>query len=426
MQASKNNLSDTKVKLTITASPDELQKAKEQALKRLGKGIKVPGFREGKAPLNLVENHLAASQLQAEFLDLAINDLYIDAASTNKLRPVTQPDIKIIKFVPFDTLEIAAEVEVIGSITLPDYKKLNVKKQAVNVTVKDVDETIRQLMYRDADKKEIDKPARQEDEVLIDFSGKDTKTGEVINGASGKDYPLWLGSGTFIPGFEEHLIGQKPGSEKSFDLIFPKDYGLKLLQNRKVTFSVTIKKVLEVKLPALDKDLAAKVGPFKTVAELKTDIEKQLLAEKQSQADRIYENDLVQKLAEGTKVAIPDSLVDDQLKMIEKDELQNLTYRGQTWQEFLDSEGLNEEGYFKRERPQAELRVKAGLALAEVAEAEDIKVTRTELENRLEALKKQYADSQLQAELDKPESRQNIFNRIVTEKTVNKLIELNK
>jgi trigger factor len=183
--------------------------------------------------------------------------------------------------------------------------------------------------------------------------------------------------------------------------------------------------VLEVKLPVVDNDFAAKVGPFKTVAELKTDIEKQLLAEKQSQADRKYENDLVQKLAEGTKVAIPDSLIDEQLEMIEKDERQNLTYRGRTWQEFLDSEDLDEEGYLKKERPQAELRVKAGLALAEVAEAENIKVTREELESRLELLKKQYTDSQLIAELDKPESRQNIFNRIVTEKTVNKLIELN-
>jgi len=425
MQATKNILSDTKVKLTITADKGELQKAKEQALKRLGKAIKVPGFREGKAPLNLVEKHLPASQLQSEFLDLAINELYIEAATTNKLRPVTQPEIKIIKFVPFDTLEISTEVEVIGNITLSDYKKLDIKKQAVSVSAKDVDETIRQLMYRDAGKKEVDKTARKGDEVLIDFSGKDAKSGEVINGASGKDYPLWLGSDTFIPGFEDYLIGQKPGSEKSFDLTFPKDYGLKVLQNRKVTFSVTVKKVLEVKLPVVDNDFAAKVGPFKTVAELKTDIEKQLLAEKQSQADRKYENDLVQKLAEGTKVAIPDSLIDEQLEMIEKDERQNLTYRGRTWQEFLDSEDLDEEGYLKKERPQAELRVKAGLALAEVAEAENIKVTREELESRLELLKKQYTDSQLIAELDKPESRQNIFNRIVTEKTVNKLIELN-
>jgi trigger factor len=327
--------------------------------------------------------------------------------------------------VPFDTLEISTEVEVIGNITLSDYKKLDIKKQAVSVSAKDVDETIRQLMYRDAGKKEVDKTARKGDEVLIDFSGKDAKSGEVINGASGKDYPLWLGSDTFIPGFEDYLIGQKPGSEKSFDLTFPKDYGLKVLQNRKVTFSVTVKKVLEVKLPVVDNDFAAKVGPFKTVAELKTDIEKQLLAEKQSQADRKYENDLVQKLAEGTKVAIPDSLIDEQLEMIEKDERQNLTYRGRTWQEFLDSEDLDEGGYLKKERPQAELRVKAGLALAEVAEAENIKVTREELESRLELLKKQYTDSQLIAELDKPESRQNIFNRIVTEKTVNKLIELN-
>jgi trigger factor len=221
------------------------------------------------------------------------------------------------------------------------------------------------------------------------------------------------------------MLGLKAGENKTFDITFPKDYGLKVLQNRKVSFTVTVKKVNEVTLPKLDDKFAAKVGPFKTISELKGDMRKQLQAERQNQAERKYENELVQKLAEVTKVAIPDALIDEQLASLENDERQNLIYRGTTWDEFLKGEGLTEEEYRKRERPNAELRVRASLALAEVAEKENVDVSRDELDKRLFQLKQQYIGSQMEAELDKPESRQNILNNLVTEKTVALLVGYN-
>jgi trigger factor len=337
------------------------------------------------------------------------------------VRPVAQPEVNITKFVPFTTLEVEAKVAAVGKIKLPDYKNIKLAKKPVEVTAKDVNEVIAQLRERAAEKTEVKRAAKNGDEVMIDFVGTDAKTKESVSGADGKDYPLMLGSNSFIPGFEANLIGLKPGEEKTFTLEFPSNYGVKALQNRKVTFKVTVKKVNELKQPELDDAFAAKMGPVKTVAELKADIKKQLTAEKQQRADRDYENELIKKLAEKTEAVIPKALVDEELDRLENQEKQNLAYRGQTWQEHLKDEGLSEEQHREQKRPDAETRVKAGLMLSEIAEAEGLQVTPEELEIRMQLIKGQYQDPAMQAELSKPEARREIASGLLTEKTINKL-----
>jgi len=418
MQVSKKNLSDTTVQFTITGDAETLQRIKAETVQALAKNVKVQGFREGKAPAHLVEKQLNPETLQTEFLERAINRLYTDAATKEKLRPVAQPQVKITKYVPFDTLEFEAEVEALGEIKLPDYKKLNVAKKTPKVTAKDVDEVIAQLQKREAEKKEVTRAAKTGDEVWIDFVGTDAKTGDAINGADGKDYPLLLGSNTFIPGFEDHIVGIKPGEEKTFTVKFPKDYGVKALQSKDVTFKVTAKKIEELTEPKADDKLAAKVGPFKTIAELKEDVKKQLLTEQEYQADREYVDELIMAIAKDTKVAIPKTLIDEQLDRMELDEKQNLLYRGQTWEEHLKEEGVTAEEHRKRNKADAELRVKAGLVLTEIADREKVTVTPEDVEVRLQLLKGQYPDPKMQAELDKPETRQELASRLISEKTV--------
>lgn len=422
MQVSKKNLSDTKVQLVLEADAAQLKAVKDQTLKHLAEGLKLPGFRPGKAPAGLVEKSVDQGRLQTEFIEQAMNLMYVDALKEHNLRPVAQPSVKIKKFVPFDTLEIELDVEVVGDITLPDYKKVKLAKKAVKVTAKDVDEVIAQLKVREAEKKDVDRAAKDGDQVEIDFKGVDAKTKEAINGADGKGYPLGLGSNTFIPGFEANLTGMKAGDEKTFVLTFPKDYGVKTLQNRKVEFTVTVNKVQEVVEPKLDDAFAAKVGPFKTVDELKADVKKQLQTEKEYQANREYTDELLTKITADAKVAIPDALIDEQVERLANEQKQNILYRGQTWNEFLESQDLTEEAYHKKIRPDAELRVKAGLVLGEIAEAEKITVTPEELEVRMQLLKGQYPDKAMQAELDKPEARREIASRMVSEKTVDKLV----
>lgn len=423
MQISKKNLSDTKLQLTLTADDKQMDKYKQEVLRSLSKNTSVAGFRQGKAPLNLVEKHTDRQKLQMEFLDLTLNQMYANAVEQEKLRPVSSPEVKIKKFVPFSQLEAEYEVEVVGEVKLPNYKTIKLVKPKVSVTDKEVEEVLNQLKQREAEKKDVERAAKDGDQVWIDFTGVDAESGEPIKGADGKDYPLLLGSNAFIPGFETNLVGQKPGEEKQFTITFPKDYSVRSLQNRKVTFAVTLKKVQEIAEPTVDDKFASKVGPFKSVAELKDDIKKELKYRKQTEADQRYVDDLVSKIAEKSEVAVPDQLVNEQLDQLMRDQRQNLMYRGQTWENFLEAEGLSEEKYREKLRPKALQRVKAGLVLSEIAEAEGIKVTNEELDAQLEALRQNYPDPKMREELNKPEARRNIASRIITEKTISALTD---
>jgi trigger factor len=361
--------------------------------------------------------------LQTDFLDAMVNQMYVQAITEHKLRPVNRPDVSITKFVPFTTLEVVAEVEVIGKITLPDYKKIKLAKPVVKVEAKDVDEVLQNLAARGAERKDVDRAAKDGDEVTIDFTGVDAKTKEPIAGADGKDYPLVLGSNSFIPGFEEELIGLKAGDEKTFDIVFPKDYGTQTLQNRKVTFSVTLKKITELVKLKLDDAFAATVGPFKTLTELKADIKKQVQADRQQQAQRDYESELLGQIAEKTKADIPGILIEEEIDRAEADEKQNLMYRGQTWEEHLKEEGVTAEQHRDKQRPAAQARVTAGLVLGEVADLEGIEVSEEEVDLRMKLLSGQYTDAAMQAELSKPEARRDITSRMLTEKTIAKLTD---
>lgn len=418
----KKTLKSTTATLSIIATDKELNPIKDHVLTHFQDRVKIPGFRAGKAPLNMVEKHVDQTVFQSEFLEEAISMLYSEAVRDNDLRVVSRPEIKLSKFVPYTTLEFTAEVPVVGEITLGDYKKLKVARPKVEVSADDVKDVIESLRTRMAEKKDVDRAAKDTDQVWIDFSGVDEK-GEPVKGADGKDYPLVLGSNTFIPGFEPNLVGLKAGDEKTFTLTFPKDYGVKALANRKVTFTVTVTKVQEVVKPKVDDEFAAKVGPFKTAAELKADIKKQVGIERQNQADRDYESEVVKKLSDKSKVEIPEVLVDEQIERMMQELQQNLMYRGQTIQEFLEQEGKTEQQYRDQElKPQATERVKAGLVLAEVADQEKIQVTPQEVDIRIQVLKGQYQDQAMQAELDKPENRRDITSRLLTEKTLAKLV----
>jgi trigger factor len=421
MKVQREQVEPTKVKLTISADQAAIDVVKQAVLVQLSRDVKVPGFRPGKAPAAMIEKQLDATRLQTEFLDQAINQWYVQAVEQQKLRPVAPPSIALTKFVPYSTVEFTAEVEVVGDITLANYKNIKLTPTKPEVTAKDVSSVLDNLRERAATKQTVERAAKMSDQVTIDFKGTDAKTKQPIDGADGTEYPLVLGSGSFIPGFEDQLIGLKTGDKKSFDLAFPKDYNAAALQNRKVIFAVTVTKVEQMNPAKLDDAFAASIGPFKTLAELKADIKKQLRAEKQQEADRAYDNDLLQKIAEKSTVAIPKSLVDEEISRIEEEEKRNIVYRGQTWQEHLDAEKLTAEAHSEKQRPSAELRVKAGLVLGQIAEAEKITVSPEDLEVRIQLLKGQYPDQAMQTELDKPENRRDILSRLLTEKTLEKL-----
>lgn len=411
----------TSAVLTVKADKAELEEVRRDVLKKLGKDVKVSGFRTGRVPPEVVEKNINQQLYQQEFIEEVVQRLYPKAAQEHNLRPVDRPELAIKSFVPFTELTFEAKVAVLGEVKLPDYKKIKLERKTAEVTKKEVDEVIENLLTQSAEKKSVKRTAKNGDQVLIDFAGKDTD-GKAIKGADGKDYPLVLGSKTFIPGFEDNLEGKKAGDETTFDVIFPKDYGVSTLAGEKVTFTVSIKDVKEVVKPKLDDAFAKTVGPVESVDQLRKDIEKELQIEKQRQSDTQYESELVRKITKDTKLDIPQALIDDQIGRMMDELKQNLTYRGQTIKEFLELKGTTEEDYKKKElAEQAEERVKASIVLSEISEKENIQVTPEELEMRMQVLKGQYQDPQMQQELDKPESRHNIASRMLSEKTVAQL-----
>jgi trigger factor len=422
MQVKRTNTSDTEINLVITATPAELQTLKKHVLTHFRSRVKLAGFREGKAPLELIEKNVDQAQFQTEFLEEAVQNLYVQTIDNEKIRPVDRPQVQLKKFVPFTDLEFEVNVAVVGDVKLPDYKRIKKAKDDIKITEKDVDDVIQALQKRLAERKDVDRAAGANDQVWIDFKGVDAK-GEPVKGADGKDYPLILGSNTFIPGFEENIIGMSIGEQKTFALTFPKDYSVKALANKKVTFTVTVTKVQEIIEPKVDDEFAAKAGPFKTLKALREDIKKQVESERQYEADRNYEAELIREITAKSAVAMPLQLIDEQIERTVRELKQNVAYRGMTWQEYLDAEGKSEEDYLNEiVRPQAEERLKASLVLSEIAEKEDVIVTSEELEVRMQILKGQYKDASMQVELEKPESRREIASRMLTEKTIAKIV----
>ncbi len=425
MKSTLTKTDDTNVTVNIVAEAKELADIKASTLRRLGKDLQVPGFREGKAPADMVEKHINHDLLLNEFLDDAMSRLYAAASEQLKLRPVTQPKVEMKKFVPFTDLEFAVSTQVIPPITLGDYKKLKAAVDPVNVTDADIDEVIHNLQLRMATKEDVERAAKDGDQVWIDFDGKDAK-GEAIAGASGKDYPLALGSNTFIPGFESNLVGVKAGDKKEFTLEFPKDYGVKALQGKKVTFNVTVNKVQEVTLPEVDDKLAAEAGPFKTVDELRTDISKQLETEQQTKATQALQNQLIEDLISKSTVSLPETILEGYEQDLMTDLHQNLMYRGITYEEYLKQTEQTEEEHKKSEiTPLAEKRAKAGIIMTEVADAEGLTVTPEEVETRITLLKGQYKDDKMQEQLNSEEAKRDIAAQLLSEKTIQRLIDLN-
>lgn len=418
MQVQRTDLEPTKVKFLIKADKKEITSAKELALKHLSPQVKVAGFREGHVPLAVVERNVDQNALQSEVIEHTINNLYASTARQENIRPVANPEISIKKFVPYAELEFEAVVPVVGKIKLADYKKIKLAKNPVKVTVKEVDEVIDTIRTRTAQRKEVKRASKANDELVIDFKGTDAKTKEPINGAEAKDQPITLGSNAFIPGFETELLGLKAGESKTFTITFPKDYQVELLKGKKAIFEVTVNKVQELVLPELDDNFAAATGPFKNVKEFKEDVKKQITLEKNNEENARFETELLEKIAEKTDIEIPEILIDEHVERIEEEEKRNLMYRGQTWEEHLKEEGVSEQEHKQQKRPTALLRVKIGIILAEVSEREKIEVKKEEVEARLQAMKEQYRDPQAQAELDKPEALRDIDSRIRTEKVL--------
>lgn len=426
MKTTVKNLSDTKVELTIVLGETELKAAELVALNKLAKTVKVPGFRAGKVPASVAAKNVNPEALAEQTLEDALSKAVAEAYTAEGIQALDRPAVEIKKYVPGSELEFTAEAEILPKITLGDYRALKATKGKATITAKDVDEVIERMRTGMAEKKSVERAAKDGDETVIDFVGK--KDGVAFDGGTGTDYDLVLGSNSFIPGFEEAIVGKKAGETFDIPLKFPADYHVADLKGADVVFTTTLKEVKELVPPALTDEFAASTGPFKTVDELKADIKKELTAQKEREVTDKFKDELVKQLIDTSKVPAPEILVKDQEESIERDMIQNLTYQGVSLDQYLaNKDFLTREVWLDKEvRPAAESRVKAGLALAELSKVEKITATEKELDEHVELYKKQYANNpEAVKQFATPEARRDIANRLLTEKTVDKLVELN-
>lgn len=426
MKATVKNISETRVIVTVTVDATELEAAEQVALKKLSKEVKVDGFRKGHVPLAIVKKNVDPNALAQEMLENALSKGVADAFIGNNLQALERPEVEVKKFVPGDVLEFTAEGDVLPKVTLGDYKKLKITKPEINVTKADIDEVIERMQKGFAEKKETKNAAKDGDETVIDFVGK--QDGVAFEGGTGNDYPLTLGSNSFIPGFEDALVGLKAGDKKDIELTFPKDYHAKNLAGAKVVFETTVKKVNAVTLPELNDEFAAKAGPFTSMKELKDDIKREITAQREREGEDKLKDDAVKQLVAKSKVSVPAVLREDQIKSIEQDLQQNLMYQGMSLEQYFESRGFaDREAWVKGEATEAaDNRIKAGLVLAELSKELKIEATADELAEHINMYKDRYKNNPDMAKrFDEPEAQREVANRLITEKTVDELMKLN-
>ena len=426
MKTKLKKLDGSRVELTATLDADDLKKAGDLAVEELAKEVRVEGFRKGKVPMEVAKRFIPENDLDAKTMDLSVRMTVVAAFEQEKQMPLLRPEISITKFVPGEMLEYVATVEVVPEVTLGDWKNLGVKRETAKIEEKDIKGVLDNIAKSFSEKKAIKRAAKLGDEVIIDFVGK--KDGVAFPGGSADNYPLLLGSGNFIPGFEDGIVGHEPGDKFDLELTFPKDYGVDDLAGVKTVFSVLLKQVNEVTMPKIDDELAKKVGPFKDLKALKEDIKKNLALQTEERLDGKFKDDLIKALVKKSKIgAIPDILINDQMHGIRDNLERNAKTQGLSAEEYLKRGGETMESWEKQAKKVAEENVKASLCLQTLAVTEKVTVDDKLVEAKIAELKDVYRKSpDALKNLKDPAVKQDIKNRLIIEATVEKLAKANK
>lgn len=390
MKVTVENGENQQVTLTIEVEAAEVNKAVEQACKRLANRVSIPGFRKGKAPRMIVERHVGKDAVLQEAFDIVAPKALSKAFDEQKIDPVTRPSVDIETLEEGKDLVFKATVTPRPEVKLGDYKGLNVPKNEVNITDEDVEKQLK--TFQDRQGKLVDAPEGAEvkdgDFTTLDFKG--FVDGEAFDGGEGKDYPLQIGSNSFIPGFEDQLVGAKIGEECDVNVKFPEEYHAKELAGKDATFKCTIRSIKTKELPAIDDELAKKVSKFETLDELKADIRKNL----EENAERTAENDqksaAIEMATNNITVDIPAVMIDNRVTAMIQEMAMRLEQQGMKLEQYLQYAGTDIAKLREQYRETAEKNVKTDLMLEEVAKAEDIKVEAKDLDEEVAAMAAAY------------------------------------
>jgi len=382
-------------KLTIEVSAEEFEKALQAAYLKQRKNISVPGFRKGKVPRQMIEKMYGAAIFYDDAANALIPDAYAKAYDECELDIVSQPTIDVVQIEKGKAFIFTAEVATKPEVTLGEYKGLKVDKVSNRVTAKEIDAKLEEEQKKNARTVAVlDRAVEDGDEVVLDFEG--FVDGVAFEGGKGENYPLTIGSGSFIPGFEEQLIGAEAEKEVEVNVTFPEEYHSADLAGKAATFKCTVHEIKVKELPELDDDFAAEVSEFDTLDEYKADIKAKIKEQKIADGNRQKEDQAVEKAVANATMEIPQAMIDTQANQMAQEFAQRLQSQGLTMEQYFQFTGLTTEKMLEDLKPQAVKRIETRLVLEAIVKAENIEISEEKFEAELVKMAESY-----QMEVDK-------------------------
>ncbi|MBO5487373.1 MAG: trigger factor [Eubacterium sp.] len=389
------NLEKSMAKITITVSAEDFEAGMVKSYNKNKKSINVQGFRRGKAPRKMIEKLYGPEIFYEDAANFVIPDAYEAAAKECGLEIVSRPEIDVVDIGKDKEFVFTATVAVKPEVTLGDYKGLEVEKKEVKIMAADVNAELERVREQNSRMITVDdRGIKKDDTATIDFEG--FVDGEPFQGGKGTDYPLVIGSHSFIDTFEDQLVGKKVGEEVEVNVTFPEEYHEESLKGKPALFKVTIKEIKKKELPKLDDEFASEVSEFETLKEYKASVKKSLTERKKAEAKREKESAVVEKAVENATVEMPAPMVDEQVQQMVQEFAGRLSQQGLNIDQYMQMTGMTPDMLMSQMRPEAEKRIKTRLTLEAIVKAENIKATAKDIDKELENMAQMY-----QMEVDK-------------------------
>ncbi|RZT00667.1 trigger factor [Cuneatibacter caecimuris] len=416
-------LEKSMAKLTIEASAEEFEAAVEKAYQKNKNKINVQGFRKGKAPRKVIEKMYGTGVFYEDAANIVIPEAYAQAAEESGLEIVSRPEISVEQIEAGKPFVFSATVAVKPEVKLGQYKGVEVEKASAEASEEDINAELQKVQEQNSRMIDVDDRAvEQGDTVTLDFEG--FVDGEAFEGGKGEDYELVIGSGSFIPGFEDQLVGAELNVEKEVNVTFPEEYHAKELAGKPAVFKCTVKAVKVKELPVLDDEFASDVSDYDTLEEYKESLKKDILKKKEEAAKTAKENEAVDKAVENAEMELPEAMVQTQAENMVEDFAQRIQGQGLTMEQYMQYTGLTPDRMAEQMKPQAVKRIQTRLVLEEIVKAENIQVSDEEVEAELQKMAEMY-----KMELDKlkeymgEEEKESMKKDLAVQKAVDLLVE---
>lgn len=389
MSVKVEKLEGNMAKLIIEVAEADFEAAVQKAYLKQRSKIAIPGFRKGKAPRAMIEKMYGKEVFFEDAANEIIPDAYEKAYDECGEDIVSTPKVDVVQLEAGKPFIFSAEVALKPEVSLGKYKGVKVDKIDTTVTDEDVDKAIEEERERNARSVAVtDRAVQDKDEIILDFEG--FVDGEAFNGGKGENYPLTIGSGQFIPGFEDQLIGKEIGTECEVNVTFPEDYQAKELQGKDAVFKCTVREIKEKQLPELDDEFASEVSEFDTLDEYKADVRKNLEDKKQADAKSAKEDAVIKAIIEDSKMDIPKAMIDTQKRQMVEEFAQRIQSQGLSFDQYMQFTGTTAEGLMEQVEPQAMDRIQSRLVLEAIAKAEKLEATDEDFDKEVEKLAESY------------------------------------